>query len=238
MNPSAIFFDAVGTLIHPNPPAVHVYAQFGKEYGTRRDLAVIADRFREAFQAEEDVDGRSGLVTNEEREKRRWRNIVAHVLDDVREPEACFTAIYDHFARPGAWVCDPAAEMVLRSLSERGYRIGLASNYDHRLRSVQKGLEPLRFIQHLVISSEVGFRKPAPEFFQEVCRAVDLPAQAILFVGDDRSNDFEGALRAGLGALLLDPRGHEPLLGRKRLQSLEELILLGPQSGETLSGFV
>ena len=78
-------------------------------------------------------------------------------------------------------------------------------------------------MQHLVISSEVGFRKPAQEFFREVCRMVDLPAEAILFVGDDHGNDFKGARGAGLRALLLDPHEKALSLGEERIKNLDEL---------------
>jgi putative hydrolase of the HAD superfamily len=65
----------------------------------------------------------------------------------------------------------------------------------------------LRPIQHLVISSEVGWRKPAREFFEQVVSAAGVPASEIVFVGDDPVNDDEGARRAGLNVLLLDPAG-------------------------------
>ena len=165
------------------------------------------------------------LATSEEREKLRWQKIVAGVLDDVADVEACFAALFEHFSRPQAWRCDPAAELVLSELARRGYRLGLASNYDSRLRAVAAGLPPLRFMEHLVISSEVGWRKPGRDFFAAVCRTVELPAAAILFVGDDRGNDYDGAVSHGLAALLLDPAGKHTALGDRRLTDLRELIV-------------
>ena len=69
----------------------------------------------------------------------RWRDIVASVLDDVTDPEGCFEELYRHFARPEAWTCDPQAAPVLEQLAARGLVLGLASNYDHRLRPVAAG---------------------------------------------------------------------------------------------------
>ena len=130
----------------------------------------------------------------------------------------------EHFARPDAWVCDERLAPLCERLASLGYMTGLASNYDHRLRSVAAGLEPLRKMNHLVISSEVGWRKPAPQFFEAVCRTVNLPADAILFIGDDRQNDFDGATRAGLPALLLDPQGKHADLGPRRISRLEQWL--------------
>lgn len=205
-----IFFDAVGTVIFPEPPAAEVYAAVAARYGSRLSLAKIGRRFRDVFRREEEFDLRSGLRTDEEREERRWRHIVAAVLHDVCDGEACFRELFEHFSRPQAWVCAPDAGTTLAELARRGYRLGMASNYDRRLRSVVAGLPELRPLEHLVISSEVGWRKPAPEFFAAVVRQAGVPAGEILFVGDDPVNDEKGARGSGLRTLLLDPLGQSP----------------------------
>src|ERR671922_2705786 len=106
----AVVLDAVGTLLHPEPPAVQVYAEVGRRLGTRHTAEEIAARFEDAFGREDDVDIRSGLQTSEARELRRWANIVARVLDDVSDPVRCFQTLYNHFAAPSAWRCDAEAQ--------------------------------------------------------------------------------------------------------------------------------
>src|SRR5438045_9414948 len=98
----ALFFDAVGTLIHPDPPAPVVYTVIGSRFGSRLTAADIAPRFRAAFAREEAIDRAQGLRTNEEREVRRWRDIVATVFDDGTGLPGCFEARFAHFARPDA----------------------------------------------------------------------------------------------------------------------------------------
>jgi putative hydrolase of the HAD superfamily len=214
-----IFFDAVGTVIFPEPSAAEVYASVAARYGSRLSLAEIGQRFRAAFQREEEFDLRNGLRTDEEREERRWRHIVAAVLDDVCDGEACFRELFEHFSRPQAWVCAPDAGQTLAELARRGYRLGMASNYDRRLRSVVAGLSELRPLECLVISSEVGWRKPAPAFFAAVVRQAGVAAEEILFVGDDPINDEEGARLTGLRTMLLDPLGQTGS-GLRRLSDL------------------
>jgi putative hydrolase of the HAD superfamily len=220
----AIFFDAVGTLIFPDPPAPQVYAEVGRRYGSRLTPPVISVRFRSAFQREEDLDLSSGLQTSEAREIERWRRIVGEVLDDANDPEACFAELFDHFARSEAWRCDPDAGPVLEQLAGRGYVLGLASNYDARLRTVAAGLPELRPIRHLVISSEVGWRKPAPAFFAGMCESASFPSEEVLLVGDDWANDFQGARQAGLAAILLDPPGKRPDAEPMRIGRLREVL--------------
>jgi putative hydrolase of the HAD superfamily len=204
----AIFFDAVGTLIHPEPRAPDVYAAVGRRFGSSLSPEIIQARFKNAFQREEEADRASGLRSSEGHERSRWRRIVAEVLYDVDET-ACFAELFAHFARPESWRCDPQAETVLRELTNQGFLLGMASNFDSRLRGVVAGRPELAQLRHLVISSEVGWRKPAPAFFEAIAGLVALPPERILYVGDDRENDFEGARAAGMRALLYEPHGKE-----------------------------
>jgi putative hydrolase of the HAD superfamily len=206
----AVFFDAVGTLIHPEPAAGLVYAAVGRARGSRLTAAEITARFRSAFAREEKVDRERGLQTDERRETERWRRIVAAVLDDVADREGCFEELFEHFARPESWRCEEDAPRVLAALAGRGIVVGLASNYDRRLHRVLAGLAALQPLDHVVISAEVGWRKPAAAFFAALVRATRLAPEQILFVGDDRRNDFDGARAAGLRAVLFDPKHREP----------------------------
>jgi putative hydrolase of the HAD superfamily len=206
----AVVFDAVGTVIHPEPPAPLVYAAVGGRFGSTLSPQTIAIRFAAAFQHEEEVDRAAGLRTSEDRERERWRRIVARVLDDVTDAEACFRELFTHFSRPEAWRCEPEVITTLEQLTDQGYTLGLASNYDARLHRVLAGLPILGTIPHIVISSEVGWRKPAPAFFARVCQEMTLPAEQILFVGDDLQNDYAAASAAGLRAVLFDPQHRTP----------------------------
>jgi putative hydrolase of the HAD superfamily len=220
----AVFFDAVGTLLHPDPAAATVYAQTGRRFGSRLDPATIPGRFRDAFRRQEDRDRAAGYATDEAREVARWRAIVAEVLDDVADPEGCFQALYHHFARPDAWRLDTDAAAVLPALAAHGYVLGIASNFDHRLRGLVEALPGLRPVRHLVISAEVGWRKPAPQFFSHLCEHAGLAPGQVLHVGDDLVNDYDGARASGLEALLLDPRRREPVPDGARIASLADLL--------------
>jgi putative hydrolase of the HAD superfamily len=206
----AVFFDAVGTLIHPEPAAGLVYAAIGQARGSRLTPAEISTRFHSAFAREEQVDRAYGLRTDERREIERWRRIVASVLDDVADSEGCFAALFEHFARPASWRCDPDAAWVLERLARQGLTLGMASNYDSRLHSVLAGFPELSPLVAVVISAEVGWRKPAPEFFAALRRGTGLRSEQILFVGDDRRNDYDGAHASGLRAVLFDPKDKAP----------------------------
>jgi putative hydrolase of the HAD superfamily len=222
----AIVYDAVGTLIHVEPAVGAIYAEVGRRFGSRLEAGQIRRRFHAAFGQQDELDERAGWRTSEAREVERWRAIVGAVLDDVADPAACFAALYDRFARPDVWRCHADAAELLAGLHARGIRQALASNFDTRLRGVMDALPIARFLDPLVISSEVGWRKPAAAFFRHVVAALELPPAEILFVGDDRGNDYDAARAAGLQARLLDPDGRHLDLGPDRIERLADVLNL------------
>lgn len=217
----AVFFDAVGTVLHPQPGAPTIYAREAERFGIATDANEILDRFRRAYALEEAVDVRADWATSEERERQRWRAIVTATLPG--SPPECFDSLFGHFARPSAWSAATEIEAVLERLAERGLRLGLASNYDSRLSLVLAGRPELRRLaDHVVVSSQVGIRKPGRAFFQRVIEEAECSPQQIAFVGDDVENDFRGAERAGMLAILLDPNDRNPQIER-RIRTLGEL---------------
>lgn len=223
----AVAFDAVGTLIHPDPSAGEVYAAVALRHGSRLSLTEIRTRFIAAFAEQEQLDLRHGVATSEQRELQRWQTIVARVLDDVPDPAACFAELYDHFARPSSWRVEPGTAQLLTRIRDAGYALAIASNYDHRLHAVLGGLADLASIETIVISAEVGWRKPARAFFTHLATSLRLPPNYVLYVGDDFANDFAGARQAGMSAMLFDPHGRHPELARDRIGALTELRLPG-----------
>ena len=217
----AMFFDAVGTVLHPVRGAPAVYADAAFRYGLPGDPGAVLWRFRAAYLRQEAIDERAGWVTNEAREVERWRAIVRETLPGA--PEDCFDFLYRHFAKPEAWEVPADSPAVFDHLAGRGFVLGLASNYDSRLRSVLAGRPELdRLRSHVVISSEVGVRKPGAGFFARLADLTGCRSEEVVLVGDDLGNDYLGATTAGLRAVLLDPRNHHPDVP-DRITSLTEL---------------
>lgn len=201
----AVFFDLGGTLLHPVSVA-QVYSRVGQKYGSKVVEEGLRARFLEAFRRQEEIDRTLDWKTGSEREKERWQAIVGEVLHDLEEFEPCFNELYGFYACPAGWTLDPDAPALLQELSRRGLRLGVASNYDRRLFELVRGIPELAALSHLIVSSEVGYRKPAKQFFDAVVVAVQVQAENVLLVGDDFQSDYEGAIASGLQAVLLDPR--------------------------------
>jgi putative hydrolase of the HAD superfamily len=206
-----IVFDAVGTLIEPAPSVAAIYAEAARRQGVEIELATVKLRFHQHFRNDEVDEAKGPLVTDEAIEHRRWRRIVGAVLPEVPDSDRAFGELWDHFGRADSWRCFADVAPALRAFLGRGLQIRIGSNFDSRLRAVVAGLPELAGCAEApVISSEVGFRKPHPDFYRAACAALGLPSECVLCVGDDPENDVRGARRAGLRGLLLDRHGLQP----------------------------
>jgi len=209
---SGIVIDAVGTLIKPVPSVAEAYTAAAYRQGIVLEPEEVRGRFQVHFQSDAVHAEQGVLSTDEATERRRWRRIVAGVLPEVADPDRAFEELWDHFSRPESWRCYPDSAPALNALAAMGFSVCVGSNFDRRLRGVIGGLPELSgWVDSLLISSEVGFRKPHPSFFQAACARLGLPPEKVLCVGDDVENDVRGAIRAGLTGLLLERGSLRPI---------------------------
>ncbi len=216
----------MGTLIEPNPPVAEAYRRVALQQKVDLDLEVIRKRFSKAFANLETEDGKGPLETSEKGEWNRWRRIVAAVLPELPSLDLGFALLWDHFGDSHSWQTFPDLEACLQALIDHGIPFCMASNFDSRLRGIADELEALtKFGDNVVVSSEVGYRKPHAEVYRAAAELLELPASQLLYVGDDLENDVAGPLRAGyFGGLLLDRRGKSsPPEGVEKVTSLDEL---------------
>jgi len=96
---------------------------------------------------------------------------------------------------------------VMGRLREDGYRVAVISNADGRMEGALEAAGVREHVEFVIDSEVVGFEKPDPEIFEAGCRALELPPEACVYVGDLYPVDYVGARGAGLGAVLLDPLG-------------------------------
>ncbi len=203
-----IVLDAVGTLIEPEPSVADVYLAAARRQGVALERSEIQARFRRQFRDDELDESRGPMVTDEVIERRRWRRIVGSVLPEAPDPGRAFGELWDHFARADAWRPFPDVAPAVRDLLGAGFPVRIASNFDARLRGVVAGLRELSDLRgSLLISSEIGYRKPHTRFYLAACESLGLRPERVLFVGDDTENDVLGPRRAGLRGVLVNRSG-------------------------------
>lgn len=195
----AVVFDVVGTLVEPHPSVALAYQAAAARHGVKSDAAEISHRFRQAWRRQEalDADAARPFVTDRARERSRWRAIVDEVFADCPETPAIFADLWEHFGRPAAWRPTAQGPGLVRQAVDAGLTVALASNFDERLHAIAGCVEPLSLVPHVFASSELGWRKPAPEFFRCVEGRLGCAAEEILLVGDDPDLDIAAGRRAG-----------------------------------------
>jgi putative hydrolase of the HAD superfamily len=114
----------------------------------------------------------------------------------ARAVEAYFSAFLEH-----ARLIPETLEM-LGSLGGR-YRLGLLSNFTHApaARAILDRLGLTPFFEALLISGDLGYRKPHASVFNALCQELAMSPGEILYVGDDPEADVDGALEAGLASV-------------------------------------
>jgi len=89
----------------------------------------------------------------------------------------------------------------------RRYRLAVVSNFDYTPTAV--GLLETAGVMDLfttvVVSDEIGWRKPAPPIFGEALRRVGVGPAEALFVGDRADIDVIGAHQSGMHAVWINP---------------------------------
>ena len=110
-------------------------------------------------------------------------------------------------------VLPPEHFSLVQTLNQR-YRLAVVSNFDYTP-TVYRVLERaglLSLFEAVVISDQVGWRKPSPIIFHEALNRLSLDPADALFVGDRPEIDVLGAKRVGMDAAWVNP-GAEPLPG-------------------------
>ena len=195
----AVVFDVVGTLVEPAPPVAEAYRLAAARHGIDRRAEEIAARFRDAWRVQETADATASIpfATTRGREQDRWRRIVAEVFDGHPAGEAIFRDLWDHFGRPDAWRSIPVGRRLVQRAIDAGLTVVLASNFDERLFTIADSVEPLSWADHVFASSEIGWRKPAIEFFRRIEERLGLAPSELMIVGDDPELDIAAGRRAG-----------------------------------------
>lgn len=205
----AVLFDAVGTLIRPEPKVAAAYLAAARRFGLAGVLVEdeVSRRFRAAFARQETLDRSADWRTDEPRERRRWERIVAEVFGDAPNwPEigrALFESLWSHFADSGNWAVIDAARQEIDAAREAGLIVGVASNFDARLHPLLAAMPQLGITDNVFVSSELGHRKPSREFFRAIENELGLTPEQLLLIGDDVENDDRAARAAGWQSLLV-----------------------------------
>lgn len=216
----AVLFDAGGTLIHVDGARLCRAAGVpyrGEEFRKAENAGIAAVRAA--------LESKPGS-TDAERLPLFLDAILAGVGVDPAERRAAAARIRTEHELRNLWSapCERAAE-VLGALAGRGYRLGVISNADGRVRGLLEAAGVAAPLEMILDSSEVNLEKPDPRIFREGARRMGLDPEACAYVGDIYEIDVAGAEAAGLLAVLIgDCPAPDSVLRVGELSGLLELF--------------
>jgi HAD superfamily hydrolase (TIGR01549 family) len=154
-------------------------------------------------------------------------NIIVNNEDAVQFHEL-FTALTNQFIKPNAKV-----NRALALLSEQ-YLIGVVTNGTpdfQRNKIKQMGIGAYFKDDHLFISEEVGYSKPAKEIYQMALDHFQVTADEAIFVGDSLKNDVIAPMQYGMRAIWVNnhreslPQDVVPYATITAIEQLEPILL-------------
>jgi putative hydrolase of the HAD superfamily len=232
-NAEFILFDCMETLIDLYKlPNLRDYAAWGYEGAGVEELW---EDFEEYFQyyllAKADMAEK--LQEHQDYEMRdRFLHIIHMSIPDMDPVKSQDTAdkIYRNYWRNYkalSYVREDVKE-VLPKLSEK-YRLGVVSNF-MVMHGIEEMLEIHGLMKHLdfvVTSIGEGWRKPHSAIYEKALAKSGIPADKIIFVGDDYINDYVTPASLGMKPIYLDRYDRHPeIVDRVRdFYTLKELLL-------------
>lgn len=231
----AVLFDLCDTLVHfdaerlplieidhqpTRSTAQAIYHALGEEPAVTFDaFFTCLKTVTEEIAMQRDVDHRE--VTSQERFRR--------VLDRLGLSASSHDAeklVSAHMTRLAHALVTPGHHpKVLATLADQ-YRLGVITNFDHAptVRDVLVRDKLDVYFGTVVVSSDIGWRKPHRTLFETALERLGIPARDALFVGDNFDLDVVGASEAGLTAVWYR-RGPREVLqsGHRAIADLAEL---------------
>ena len=229
-----VTFDVTGTLIHC-PRLFEIYAEVLDRHGVDVEPDDLREPFRLTWQ-ELDCSTPTGLdryCQHPEGSRGWWRRFLERLCEllEAKAPSK-FTAaeLYARFAHADAWETYEEVPAVLEDLLERGYRLAVLSNWDERLPELLHRMRLADYFEEIVYSASLGIAKPNPEIFRHTLDRLRVRPGEALHIGDSAQEDVEGAIAAGMRAVLLERQGHRE--GAPDLDAaVRQLETLGHQPG-------
>lgn len=198
----AIGFDLFNTLIFARPNTLAEAMDRLTQNLHQNDLRVDGDAFRQAHREAAMRLIETARKNGRETHNRFWISAALESLgwtippEDARIAEAVeayFSSFYENCR------LIPDTPQMLARLG-KGYRIGLLSNFTHAPAALKiiDGLGIRAFFDVVLISGDLGFRKPHLSVFQTLIERLGVDKDQLLYVGDDVEPDIRGAKQAGI----------------------------------------
>ena len=198
----AVLFDAGFTLLEPIRSLERIYTEAARELGAEIDEARLATSMARAWESELRHGHATDLSSSDAIEHAGWLAYTRAVAEPfpslAQHHQAWLARLVSVFDRPETWRPVAGALDVLERARDRGWRVGIVSNWHSALLPILAHHGFIERCDFVICSALFGRRKPHIEIFLEAARRAGVPPERCVFVGDSLRDDVEGAGRAGM----------------------------------------
>ena len=236
MEIKGIFFDLNGTLMEYGnlTQANHDHESFIFSYLFNKGMNIPRKIFDENVKNYFDIEIPKEIPSNLTLFEYKLQQLTIKLDVYLKREELEELAIFSIQAWANNHNIDKNAFKILSELKEKNYKIALVSDFDHPP-YIYKFLEKHKLISYfdsIIISGNLGVKKPNPKMFNMALRETRLYADEVLFIGDSMELDIQGALGVGMISILIDRQSSYDLVENfnenyfivNSLSKLEEII--------------
>lgn len=199
-----VFFDLGGTLriCEENPAHQERAMARMAELAGRTDVPEFIDLVEARYAPYRDW----ALTENKEAgDFELWDKWLLPELDKERLAKVCHELTYQYRQAKGLRHVVPGGLKVIRTLYERGYRLGIISNLigEEEIPNWLREDGLAQYFDAVILSSVCHIRKPDPRMYAMGCEELGLEPEECVSVADNLNRDITGAKAAGMGANIL-----------------------------------
>lgn len=164
----------------------------------------------------------AGELSFQGQRRERLRQVFANKRSlSNAEADTIFDAYLNFYEN--SWQLFTDVEDCLNNLSD--LHLGIISNGDAiQQRRKLEALGIADRFKTIVISSEVGITKPAPEIFHLACQKAGMRPFECWHIGDNLKADVQGSISAGMRGIWLNRNGLKPQAGIMTIESLADVM--------------
>jgi len=200
----AVFFDAGGTLVHPDYG--RVADALRRTVGRAPTPEALAGAEYAGRSAVEAAMADDPALTDGSRWQLHFTGALASLGFSLVEMLRAGPEIRAEHEKANLWtVAQPGAAEGLAALRRLGLVVGCISNSDGTVARLLAQVGFAGLLDPIVDSGAVGVEKPDPEIFRSALRRAGVEAADAMYVGDLYPVDVVGARAAGLEPVLLAP---------------------------------
>jgi putative hydrolase of the HAD superfamily len=210
MTIEGVIFDLGGTLFEfvGDPDQVYAASRL-RLLDSLAELGVDLPRKQAADAVRREVEA-SHLARAQDHRERQAQDVIRHALTAVAQqtiPEALLSqAVKAMFKVSEAhWHVMDGAVQALEQVQADGLRLAVLSNASDadNVRRLLDTADLTQFFDPIVVSADIGWRKPAAAIFEPLLDAWGRPSQNLAMVGDTLNADIEGAQKLGIHGIWL-----------------------------------